>query len=163
MDCHDFARRSLAMTKIQAKSLNFCRIQRQKQSSKFAQRGCPRKKLDLLTQIFSFGSKRFASFYTLFLLSLLSLPKNALRALWIFRCRSIWRIQAKTWISRTKSVFAMNLTRRSILERKSWLFATQPAGWSAVRGSIVKPMQPRRTIRDLRPRDKPCHTQNPSI
>ena len=41
----------------------------QKQSYKFAQRGCPRANLDLLTQIFSLGSKRFASFFTLFLLS----------------------------------------------------------------------------------------------
>ena len=47
----------------------FCGNFWQKQSFKFTQRGCPRKKLDLLTQIFSFGSKRFASFYTLFLLS----------------------------------------------------------------------------------------------
>ncbi len=51
------------------KCLNFRRIKKQKQSYKFTQRGCPRKKLNPLSRIFSFGSKRFASFFTLFLLS----------------------------------------------------------------------------------------------
>ena len=74
--------------KIQPKRLNFWRIQRlfcgnflQKQSYKFAQRGCPRKKLNPLSRIFSFGSKRFASFYTLFLRNFSLHAKNALRAL----------------------------------------------------------------------------------
>ncbi len=66
----------------------FCGNFLQKQSYKFAGRGCPRANLDLLSQIFSFGSKRFASFSTLFLLSAFlvatfkaaALNLNALRA-----------------------------------------------------------------------------------
>ena len=61
--------KGLKVQKIHAKCLNFRQIQRQKQSYKFAQRGCPRKKLNPLSRIFSFGSKRFASFSTLFLQS----------------------------------------------------------------------------------------------
>ena len=69
----------------------------QKQSYKFAQRGCPRANLNRLTAIFSLGSKRFASFFTLFLLWVFLVATFKAVALNLdTSLRSVWqKIQAK--------------------------------------------------------------------